>query len=94
MVHFIVSTRTVISINSSVLILCIAFIFLTSGMFFLFLDFHLVIWCLVIGSQKQKQYFVGYKGLSHVHNHWVPESQLILEAPLLVSKFNGNNQVK
>ncbi|XP_057484469.1 helicase protein MOM1-like isoform X1 [Actinidia eriantha] len=45
------------------------------------------------GSQKQKQYFVGYKGLSHVHNHWVPESQLILEAPLLVSKFNGNNQI-
>ncbi|XP_057480932.1 helicase protein MOM1-like isoform X3 [Actinidia eriantha] len=45
------------------------------------------------GSQKQKQYFVRYKGLSHVHNHWVPESQLILEAPLLVSKFNGNNQI-
>ncbi|XP_028070607.1 helicase protein MOM1-like isoform X2 [Camellia sinensis] len=44
------------------------------------------------GSRKQKQYFVKYKGLAHVHNHWVPEPQLLLEAPLLVSKFNQNNQ--
>ncbi|KAL7198220.1 hypothetical protein ACSBR2_020685 [Camellia fascicularis] len=46
------------------------------------------------GLQKQKQYFVKYKGLAHVHNHWVPETQLLLEAPLLVSKFNRKNQVK
>ncbi|KAL7173695.1 hypothetical protein ACSBR2_033030 [Camellia fascicularis] len=44
------------------------------------------------GSRKQKQYFVKYKGLAHVHNHWVPEPQLLREAPLLVSKFNQNNQ--
>ena len=82
MVHFIVSTRTLIGIKIYVLKLCIAFLFSFGNL------------CLVIGSQKQKQYFVRYKGLSHVHNHWVPEYQLILEAPLLVSKFNGNNQVK
>ncbi|KAF5937751.1 hypothetical protein HYC85_025257 [Camellia sinensis] len=46
------------------------------------------------GLQKQKQYFVKYKGLAHFHNHWVPETQLLLEAPLLVSKFNRKNQVK
>ncbi|KAI8020119.1 hypothetical protein LOK49_LG04G03367 [Camellia lanceoleosa] len=46
------------------------------------------------GLQKQKQYFVKYKGLAHFHNHWVLETQLLLEAPLLVSKFNRKNQVK
>ncbi|KAJ9698071.1 hypothetical protein PVL29_007263 [Vitis rotundifolia] len=45
------------------------------------------------GVQKQKQYFVKYKGLAHVHNHWIPESQLLLEAPSLVAKFNRKNQV-
>ncbi|RVW38747.1 Chromodomain-helicase-DNA-binding protein 3 [Vitis vinifera] len=44
------------------------------------------------GVQKQKQYFVKYKGLAHVHNHWIPESQLLLEAPSLVAKFNRKNQ--
>ncbi|XP_059430737.1 helicase protein MOM1 isoform X2 [Corylus avellana] len=43
--------------------------------------------------QKQKQYFVKYKGLAHVHNHWLPENQLLLEAPSLVAKFNPKNQV-
>ncbi|XP_031285187.1 helicase protein MOM1 [Pistacia vera] len=45
------------------------------------------------GSRKQKKYFVKYKGLAHVHNCWVPESQLLCEAPSLVSKFNRKNQV-
>ncbi|XP_058199863.1 uncharacterized protein LOC131314930 isoform X5 [Rhododendron vialii] len=45
------------------------------------------------GLQKQNQYFVKYKGLAHIHNSWVPERQLVLEAPLLVSKFNDNNKV-
>ncbi|KAF7121226.1 hypothetical protein RHSIM_Rhsim13G0096400 [Rhododendron simsii] len=45
------------------------------------------------GLQKQNQYFVKYKGLAHIHNGWVPERQLVLEAPLLVSKFNENNKV-
>ncbi|KAG8658119.1 helicase protein MOM1 isoform X6 [Manihot esculenta] len=41
----------------------------------------------------KKQYFVKYKGLAHVHNHWVPECQLLVEAPSLVSKFNRKKQV-
>ncbi|KAI7998388.1 Chromodomain-helicase-DNA-binding protein 3 [Camellia lanceoleosa] len=45
------------------------------------------------GLQKVSD-FVKYKGLAHFHNHWVPETQLLLEAPLLVSKFNRKNQVK
>ena len=24
----------------------------------------------------------------HVHNHWIPESQLLLEAPSFAAKFN------
>uniref|UniRef100_A0A5B7AM86 Putative helicase protein MOM1 isoform X1 n=1 Tax=Davidia involucrata TaxID=16924 RepID=A0A5B7AM86_DAVIN len=45
------------------------------------------------GLRRQKQYFVKYKGLAHIHNHWVPESQLHLEAPSLVAKFDQKNQV-
>ncbi|XP_038706805.1 helicase protein MOM1-like isoform X2 [Tripterygium wilfordii] len=45
------------------------------------------------GLARQKQFFVKYKGLAHVHNRWVPESQLILEAPLLVEEFNKKDQV-
>ncbi|KAL4610801.1 hypothetical protein ACB092_08G078200 [Castanea dentata] len=45
------------------------------------------------GLQKQKQFFVKYKGLAHVHNCWVRESQLILEAPSLVTKFIRKHQV-
>ncbi|KAK8550911.1 hypothetical protein V6N12_039591 [Hibiscus sabdariffa] len=44
------------------------------------------------GLQRQKQYFVKYKGLAHVHNHWVPENQVLLEAPSLISKYNRKNQ--
>lgn len=61
---------------------------------FLFCDFLMVVCCLVTGLQKQNQYFVKYKGLAHIHNGWVPERQLVLEAPLLVSKFNENNKVQ
>jgi hypothetical protein len=44
--------------------------------------------------QKQKQYFVKYKGLAHVHNRWFPENQLLLEAPRLVAKFSQKkNQI-
>ncbi|XP_052187157.1 helicase protein MOM1 isoform X2 [Diospyros lotus] len=45
------------------------------------------------GSRKQKQYLVKYRGLAHVHNHWIPETHLLLEAPVLVSEFNQKNQV-
>ncbi|KAK9022271.1 hypothetical protein V6N11_002551 [Hibiscus sabdariffa] len=44
------------------------------------------------GLQRQKQYFVKYKGLAHVHNHWLPENQVLLEAPSLISKYNRKNQ--
>ncbi|OVA18048.1 SNF2-related [Macleaya cordata] len=42
----------------------------------------------------RKQYLVKYKGLAHVHNRWIPESQLLLEAPMLVSKFKKNQGVR
>ncbi|KAF7802875.1 helicase protein MOM1-like isoform X1 [Senna tora] len=34
-------------------------------------------------SATGKQFLVKYKGLAYVHYHWVPESQLLLQAPLL-----------
>ncbi|KAJ4822288.1 hypothetical protein Tsubulata_006393 [Turnera subulata] len=46
------------------------------------------------GLRRERQLFVKYKGLSHVHNQWVPETQLLLEAPSLVAEFNQKNQVK
>lgn len=45
------------------------------------------------GLLKRKEFFVKYKGLAHIHNQWVPESKVLLEAPTLVGKFNRNNQV-
>ncbi|GMI81866.1 hypothetical protein HRI_001855900 [Hibiscus trionum] len=44
------------------------------------------------GLQRQKLYFVKYKGLAHVHNRWVPENQVLLEAPSLIAKYNRKNQ--
>ncbi|XP_068667120.1 uncharacterized protein [Aristolochia californica] len=38
------------------------------------------------GMQKIKEYFVKYRGLSHVHNRWITESQLLREAPMLLKK--------
>ncbi|MBA0594686.1 hypothetical protein Gorai_011582, partial [Gossypium raimondii] len=42
--------------------------------------------------QRQKQYFVKYEGLAHVHNRWLSEDQVLLEAPSLVAKYNQRNQ--
>ncbi|XP_057781993.1 helicase protein MOM1-like isoform X2 [Salvia miltiorrhiza] len=42
---------------------------------------------------QQKQFLVKYHGLAHVHNHWVPEKQLLLENPCLVSNFLEKDQV-
>ncbi|XP_042027976.1 helicase protein MOM1-like [Salvia splendens] len=42
---------------------------------------------------QQKQFLVKYRGLAHVHNHWVPEKQLLLENPCLVSNFLEKDQV-
>ncbi|KAL8193230.1 hypothetical protein R6Q57_026811 [Mikania cordata] len=44
--------------------------------------------------QKQKQYFVKYKGLAHIHNQWIPETQLLREAPLLVENYSKNGSMK
>ncbi|XP_040949489.1 helicase protein MOM1 isoform X2 [Gossypium hirsutum] len=44
------------------------------------------------GLQRQKQYFVKYEGLAHVHNRWLSEDQVLLEAPSLVAKYNQRNQ--
>ncbi|KAG1361556.1 helicase protein MOM1 [Cocos nucifera] len=50
------------------------------------------VWDVKEGMQNDKVYFVKYKGLSHVHNYWIPESKMLLEAPTLVSKFNRRYQ--
>ncbi|PPD69326.1 hypothetical protein GOBAR_DD33794 [Gossypium barbadense] len=47
---------------------------------------------LELGLQRQKQYFVNYEGLAHVHNRWLSEDQVLLEAPSLVAKYNQRNQ--
>ncbi|KAL9243913.1 hypothetical protein vseg_017748 [Gypsophila vaccaria] len=36
------------------------------------------------GSVEEKEYFVKYKGLAHIHNCWIAETQLIREAPELL----------
>lgn len=43
--------------------------------------------------QRQKQYFVKYRGIAHVHNSWIPETQLLIAAPKLVAKFNIKSQI-
>ncbi|KAK7324927.1 hypothetical protein VNO77_28877 [Canavalia gladiata] len=42
--------------------------------------------------KAQKEFLVKYKGLAYVHNRWVPENQLLLEAPLMLEKFNQKDQ--
>jgi hypothetical protein len=41
---------------------------------------------------KEKIYFFKYKGLSHVHNQWVSESQVSKEAPKKLACFKRNVQ--
>nr|XP_029117149.1 uncharacterized protein LOC105033425 isoform X2 [Elaeis guineensis] len=50
------------------------------------------VWDVKEGMQNVKVYLVKYEGVSHVHNRWIPESQMLLEAPTLVSKFNRRYQ--
>ncbi|KAG8371313.1 hypothetical protein BUALT_Bualt13G0074700 [Buddleja alternifolia] len=38
---------------------------------------------------RQRQYLVQYHGLAHIHNLWVPEKQVLLENPSLVSNYNA-----
>ncbi|KAJ1376078.1 Zinc finger, PHD-type, partial [Sesbania bispinosa] len=41
----------------------------------------------------QREYFVKYQGLAHAHNCWIPERQILLEAPKLLAKFKKKLQV-
>ncbi|XP_051120425.1 helicase protein MOM1-like isoform X2 [Andrographis paniculata] len=41
---------------------------------------------------RQKQYLVKYHGLGHIHNHWVPEQQVLVENPGLISNFIERNK--
>ncbi|KAL9244340.1 hypothetical protein vseg_018127 [Gypsophila vaccaria] len=43
------------------------------------------------GSRKEKQYFVKYKGLAHIHNCWIAEAQLLHEAPKLLMEYSEQN---
>ncbi|KAL0388406.1 UNVERIFIED_CONTAM: Helicase protein MOM1 [Sesamum radiatum] len=47
----------------------------------------------VSNGGRQRQYLVKYHGLAHIHNHWVPEKQLLLENPCLVSSFRETDQI-
>ncbi|KAH9613949.1 hypothetical protein KSS87_011018 [Heliosperma pusillum] len=47
---------------------------------------------LLIRSLKEKQYFIKYKGLAHIHNCWIPETQLLYEAPELFVKLNDQDK--
>ncbi|CAN6458271.1 unnamed protein product [Victoria cruziana] len=40
----------------------------------------------------EKEYFVKYRGLAHVHNRWIPERELLADAPKILTKFNSKYQ--
>ncbi|XP_057864196.2 uncharacterized protein LOC131072142 isoform X2 [Cryptomeria japonica] len=42
--------------------------------------------------EKEKLYYVKYRGLSHVHNRWITESQIMKEAPKQLSAFKRKIQ--
>ncbi|KAK8994621.1 hypothetical protein V6N11_045697 [Hibiscus sabdariffa] len=42
--------------------------------------------------QSERQYLVKYRGLAHFHNRWIPEKELLSEAPTLVTEYNSKNQ--
>ncbi|ERN08403.1 uncharacterized protein LOC18995828 isoform X1 [Amborella trichopoda] len=46
----------------------------------------------MVSKEQLQEFFVKYKGLAHVHNRWVPKSQLLSEAPAVLAKYNKNNQ--
>lgn len=45
------------------------------------------------GMHRQKQYFVKYHGLAHVHNHWVPDTQLCPENLSFFFNFMAKDQI-
>ncbi|XP_020115173.1 uncharacterized protein LOC109728999 isoform X3 [Ananas comosus] len=50
------------------------------------------LWDVKEGMQNSKHYFVKYKSLAHVYNRWIPESEILSEAPEVVAKFNRRYQ--
>ncbi|CAH9138376.1 unnamed protein product [Cuscuta epithymum] len=43
-------------------------------------------------KKVEKEYLVKYKGLAHIHNRWIPERVLILEAPTMLAQFKKFNK--
>lgn len=43
-------------------------------------------------KEKQQYYLVKYKGLAHVHNRWISEKDLLLQAPSVFARFRKRNQ--
>ncbi|XP_016470563.1 uncharacterized protein LOC107792831 isoform X4 [Nicotiana tabacum] len=41
---------------------------------------------------QKREYLVKYKGLAHVHNRWITEKQLLLEAPAALRRFKKKNK--
>ncbi|KAL5055353.1 hypothetical protein RYX36_036035 [Vicia faba] len=41
----------------------------------------------------EREYFVKYQGLAHAHNCWIPEKQMLVEAPKLLEKYKKKQQV-
>ncbi|MED6183578.1 hypothetical protein PIB30_039078 [Stylosanthes scabra] len=47
----------------------------------------------IINNVMEKEYFVKYLGLAHAHNRWILETQMLVEAPKVLSKFKRNYKV-
>lgn len=49
----------------------------------------------VVSKDKviQREYFVKYQDLAHAHNCWIPEKQILIEAPKLLKKYKNTKQV-
>ncbi|KAK8965102.1 ATP-dependent DNA helicase DDM1 [Platanthera guangdongensis] len=50
------------------------------------------VWDVDEGLQSEKKYFVKYKGLAHLHNRWILESELLRDFPSLLDKFRRRGQ--
>ncbi|PHT37753.1 hypothetical protein CQW23_21326 [Capsicum baccatum] len=44
--------------------------------------------------EKKREYLVKYKGLAHVHNHWITDEQLRLEGQATLTRFKKNYKRK
>lgn len=43
--------------------------------------------------EKKREYLVKYKGLAHVHNHWITDEQLRLEGQATLTRLKKNYKV-